>query len=132
MLSEFEFPEREPLRDTPEGELWTSVLVDAIETLKRGVEWLRSSYAERRSELERKRPELSPARYRERLRDLERERREQEAQLESCRWFFFSDDSPIDFICDVLAYPTDLIRGHARKCLASGSNESADRDPIAA
>jgi hypothetical protein len=132
VTAEFELPEREVLRDTPEGELWTSVLVDGIESLDRALDWLASTYAARRADLERKAPELPRSRYRERRRDLERERREREAQLESCRWFFFSEDSPLEFICDVLSYPADLIREHARKIFASRGASPTERDSVAA
>jgi hypothetical protein len=116
---DFELEDREPLRDTPEGELWTSVLVDAIEDLAASIEWLRSTYGKRRAQLERDSQTgvLEPARYRERLRELERERRDSEIQIESCTWFFSHPDSPLEFICDVLAYPVDLIRKHARRSL---------------
>jgi hypothetical protein len=116
---DFELEDREPLRDTPEGELWTSVLVDAIEDLAGSVEWLRSTYGNRRAQLERDSQTgvLEPARYRERLRELERERRDSEIQIESCTWFFSHPDSPLEFICDVLTYPVDLIRKHARRSL---------------
>ena len=132
MAADFELPEEERLRETPEGELWTSVLVDAIESLERAVHWLASTYEARRAELERKAADLPGARYRERRRDLERERREREAQLESCRWFFFSEDSPLEFICEILSYPTDLIRAHARKILAARGEPVQQENSVAA
>ncbi|MEE8558085.1 MAG: hypothetical protein V3T14_09395 [Myxococcota bacterium] len=132
MTTDFEITEQETLRDTPEGELWTSVLVDGIESLERALDWLGSTYEVRRTDLEAKALELPRARYRERRRDLERERREREAQLRSCRWFFFSSDSPLDFICDVLSYPTDRIRAHARKIFERYGEPAEERDPVAA
>lgn len=120
MSAELEPEDREPLRDTPEGELWTSVLVDAIEDLAGSVEWLRETYALRRAELEQDREAgmVDPTRWRERLRELERERKDRENQIKSCTWFFSDSDSPLEFICDVLAYPIDLIREHAQRSLA--------------
>ncbi len=123
MSAEFELLDREPLRDTPEGELWTSVLVDALEGMRQAVQWLDSSYCERRARIERAHEagELKPARYRERIRDLERERKEREHQIASCEWFFFDPDSPLEFICDVLNYPIERIQQHARQIQADAS-----------
>ena len=132
MTGNFEITEHETLRDTPEGELWTSVLVDGIESLERALDWLGSTYDVRHADLEAKALELPKARYRERRRDLERERREREAQIRSCRWFFFSSDSPLEFICDVLSYPADLIRAHARKIFERYGELAEERDPVAA
>jgi hypothetical protein len=133
---DFEMEDREPLRDTPEGELWTSVLVDAVEDLEGSIEWLRVTYPERRAELEQDREAgfSDPTRWRERLRELERERRDREIQIESCTWFFNDPDSPLEFICDVLAYPIDLIREHAQKSLdkAAAPRELALGGPIVA
>jgi hypothetical protein len=130
--AEFDAEDREPLRDTPEGELWTSVLVDAIEDLAGSVEWVRETYPLRRAELEQDREAglAEPTRWRERLRELERERKERETQIESCTWFFNDSDSPLEFICDVLAYPIDLIREHAQRSLteAEASNGHDERE----
>jgi hypothetical protein len=126
---DFEMEDREPLRDTPEGELWTSVLVDAVEDLEGSVEWLRAAYPARRAELEQDQEArlADPSRWRERLRELERERRDRETQIESCTWFFNDPDSPLEFICDVLAYPIELIREHAQNSLNKGA-ASRERD----
>ena len=116
MAMGYELEDRDILRDTPEGELWTSVLVDALEDLQGSAKWLDEVYEARRERLEgaREAGEGSPARHRERMRDLERERAERKAQIVSCTRFFFDEDSPLDFICDVLGYPVELIRKHAR------------------
>jgi hypothetical protein len=120
VLDETELQGREVLRDTPEGELWTSVLVDALEGLRQAVDWLNETYDERRTRMEREQEAgvLKPVRYRERLRELERDRKEREEQVASCRWFFFHRDSALEFICSVLDYPADLIRQHARRILS--------------
>ena len=132
MWVDWEQEDREPLRDTPEGELWTSVLVDAIEDLAGSVEWLRSTYGNCRTQLERdvETGVLEPGRYRERLRELERERRESETQIESCTWFFNDPDSPLEFICEVLAYPIELIREHAQRSFAAHAQPEAPALPI--
>lgn len=129
MLDETELQGREVLRDTPEGELWTSVLVDGLEGLRQAVDWLNETYDERRTRMEREREAgvLKPVRYRERLRELERDRKEREEQVASCRWFFFHRDSALEFICSVLDYPADLIRQHARRIL-SGIRETSGRN----
>jgi hypothetical protein len=126
---DFDAEERDTLRDTPEGELWTSVLVDALEDFQAAVKWLRGVYDRRRSQLDSalSMEELELPRYRERLRELEREKREQELQLRSCAWFFFDPDSPLDFICDALGYPVDLIREHARRTQASALELNGSR-----
>jgi hypothetical protein len=123
--AEFELLDREPLRDTPEGELWTSVLVDALEGMRQAVQWLDSSYGERRARIERAHEagELKPARYRERVRDLERERKERQHQISSCEWFFFDPDSPLEFVCDVLNYPIEAIQRHARQIHGEANSE---------
>ena len=92
----YELEDRDILRDTPEGELWTSVLVDALEDLQGSAKWLDEVYEARRERLEgaREAGEGSPARHRERMRDLERERAERKAQIVSCTRFFFDEDSP--------------------------------------
>ena len=92
MSMDFEIEDdREPLRDTPEGELWTSVLVDAVEDLEDSLKWLRSVYDERRAQidLDLESGRIAPPRYRERLRELEREHKARQEQVDSCTWFFF-------------------------------------------
>ncbi len=118
MSMDFELEDdREPLRDTPEGELWTSVLVDAVEDLEDSLKWLRSVYDERRAQidLDLESGRIAPPRYRERLRELEREHKDRQEQVDSCTWFFFDRDSPLEFICEALSYPADAIRVHARR-----------------
>jgi hypothetical protein len=120
MNVDWEHRETEGLRSLPEGELWISVLVDAFNVLDVAIEWRRSSYERGRSSLEKSYEEgrLTRARYRLRRRELERERRNREAQIGSCTHFFFDEDSPLEFICDAFGYPIDVIRQQARKRLS--------------
>ena len=117
---EWEHHEDESLRSTPEGELWISVLLDAFNVLDVALAWRRSSYDRSRANLEKEYSagRLMRSRYRLRRRELERERRNREAQIRSCVRFFFHDDSPLEFICDAFDYPIDVIREEARKRLA--------------
>lgn len=121
MNVEWEHTEPEGLQSTPEGELWISVLVDAFNVMDVAIEWRRSSYERARSSLEASHEagKLTRPRYRLRRRELERERRNREAQILSCIHFFFNEDSPLDFICDAFGYPIDVIRKQARKRLSA-------------
>jgi hypothetical protein len=110
-------PSQGPQSSSPEARLWTTVILDALESLETAGRWCFDTYPKRLRELLQNRAGMKTKSFREQQQSLEQQQREMTTELDSCMSFFFSERSRLEFICSALGYELGSIRRRARSVL---------------
>ena len=117
----------EGFRDTPEGRLWTTVLVSAVGSLERIKEFYERGYEDRIESIRRdywigrrrrgKSAKLSSDEVKVRVWEVNKLIRQCPAERKHAEWFFFAEDSSFPWICNAMEYDVGMIRKEIRKQL---------------
>jgi hypothetical protein len=114
-------------RNTPEGRLWTSVLVSAVASLERIKEFYEHGYEDRIESIRRgywigrrrrgKSTKLSSDEVKVRVCEVNKLIRQCPAERKHVEWFFFAEDSLFPWICNAMEYDVEMIRKEIRNQL---------------